>query len=101
MERKLQIAFLIGRFLQLPFSPILFTMLFFINVVLESVSSKAFSLIYLAPFQIVEGIICKKMFTFKLLLFIQIITSYVLDCLRSYWIDTWREVWLMLFDVIK
>ena len=80
MERKLQIAFLIGKFLQLPFSPILFTMLHFIKVMLESVSSKAFSLIYLAPFEIVTGIIFKNVFTSKLLLFNLLLVMFWIAC---------------------
>ena len=95
MERKLQIAFLIGRFLQLPFSSILFTMLPFTNVVLECVSSKAFSFIYLAPFEIVAGITCKNVFTSKLLLFKLLSAVFWIACVVI-WINTWREVWCIL-----
>ena len=85
----LEIPFLIRRLLESALGPSFIAKWLFNNFMSEPVLSNVF-LIYLVPFKMVIQIICKNVFTFKLLLFKLLLAVFWFSCVVI-WVELWRE----------
>ena len=92
----LEIPFLIRRLLESALGPSFIAKWLFNNFMSEPVLSNVF-LIYLVPFKMVIQIICKNVFTFKLLLFKLLLAVFWFSCVVI-WVELWREKWCLLLQ---
>ena len=93
----LEIAFIIRRILESTLTPSFIAKSPFNNFTWESVSSNAF-LIYLLPFKMVIHIICKNVFTSKLLLF-KLLLAMFWFAYVVIWVEMWIEEWCLLLQL--
>ena len=93
----LEIAFIIRRILESTLTPSFIAKSPFNNFTSESVSSNAF-LIYLLPFKMVIHIICKNVFTSKLLLF-KLLLAMFWFAYVVIWVEMWIEEMMSFITV--